>query len=106
MNVETLEIEKMEMSAEGIVEEKKKPLMADNEEYFVIPRLLMRAMPELWQKQMAALINQLDFSFDWRPKEGKYSVSLRDKLGHGVKDPLKNYRKNPNVEYINSIKRR
>lgn len=75
-----------------------------NAEYLTIPRSIMQAMPEDWQHKMANLLAELDKSYSWRPKDGRYWVKLKDKKGRYVLDPLRYYR-HPDKEYIESLKR-
>ena len=46
-------------------------------QFLTIPRLVMRSMPIEWQNKMAELLFEMDATFDWRPHEGRYWVSLR-----------------------------
>lgn len=71
--------------------------------YLTVPRSVMEAMPKKWGDSMAALLKELDDTFDWRPKEGRYWCQLRNSRGRFVYDPLLNYR-HPNFEYIESIR--
>jgi hypothetical protein len=61
-------------------------------QYLTIPRSVMQAMPHEWQVRMAECLQQLDNTIDWRPKEGRYWVKLKDGNGRYVHDPLMNYR--------------
>jgi len=61
-------------------------------QYLTIPRSVMQAMPDDWQKKMAKLLNELDETLEWRPKDGRYWVKLKDERGRYMKDPLENYR--------------
>lgn len=74
------------------------------EQYLTVPRCVMEQMPVEWQQQMAALLTELDNTFDWRPHEGRYWVELRDGQGRYVADRLREYR-HPDWEYIDSIRR-
>ncbi len=71
--------------------------------YLTIPRSILESMPEDWQKQFTALLNELDETFNWRPVDGCYWVKLKNSKGHILKDPLDNYRR-PDIEYIASLK--
>lgn len=73
-------------------------------QYLTIPRSVLEAMPDEWQEKMAALLDELDDTFDWRPKEGRYWVQLRDGKGRYAEDPLMEYR-HPDQEYIESLRR-
>jgi len=72
-------------------------------QYLTVPRSIIQEMPTEWQQRFADCLSQLDESFSWRPKEGRYWVKLKDGKGRYVSDPLMQYR-HPDVEYIKSIK--
>lgn len=61
-------------------------------QFFTVPRLVLNAMPDEWQGRLAALMEELDDAIDWRPKEGRYYVRLRDDSGRFARPPLWNYR--------------
>ena len=61
-------------------------------QFLTIPRLVMQSMPDEWQGKMAALLEELDDAFDWRPTEGRYWVRLRDEGGRFIAAPLGDYR--------------
>jgi len=61
-------------------------------QYLTIPRAVMQEMPDEWQGKMAALLEELDDTLDWRPKEGRYWVRLKDDNGRFAEDPYWNYR--------------
>lgn len=61
-------------------------------QFLTIPRLVMENMPLEWQEKMKTLLEELDDTFDWRPKEGCYWVRLKDAQGRYCKAPLGNYR--------------
>ena len=61
-------------------------------QFITIPRLVMESMPDEWQGKMAALLEEVDETFDWRPKEGCYWVKLRDTEGRFADAPLADYR--------------
>lgn len=71
-------------------------------QYLTVPRSVMEAMPVEWQRKMAILLTELDRTIDWRPKEGRYWVRLKDDKGRYIADPLMKYRY-PNREYIESL---
>lgn len=73
-------------------------------QYLTIPRSILEAMPEDWQHKMTNLLVELDNTFDWRPKEGRYWVKLKDGKGRYVVDCLMQYR-HPDFEYIQSLKK-
>ena len=73
-------------------------------QYLTVPRSIMEAMPVEWQAQMAALLDELDDTFDWRPHNGCYWVELRNGHGRFQADPLKEYR-HADKEYIESIRK-
>lgn len=69
-------------------------------QYLTIPRSVMQSMPDEWQAKMAALLNELDETIEWRPSEGLcYMVELRgnvDQEGfqeYTVRDPLADYQR-------------
>ena len=62
-------------------------------QYLTIPRSVLQAMPQEWQAKMAVLLDQVDETIDWRPKEGKYWVKLKDAAGRYVHDSLMEYRR-------------
>lgn len=72
-------------------------------QYLTIPRSIMEAMPHEWQQKMSDLLDELDETYDWRPKEGRYWCRLKNDKGWFVEDPLMQYR-HPNSGYIQSIK--
>lgn len=74
-------------------------------EYLTVPRSILEAMPESWQQQMAALLDEMDATFDWRPHEGRYWVTLNDARGRFVRDPLRQYR-HADTEYIESLRQK
>lgn len=59
--------------------------------YFVVPRLILEAMPPEWQDQFCGLVEQAHelYVFDQQP----YEVRLRDASGRWVHDPLSDYRR-------------
>ena len=61
-------------------------------QFLTVPRLVMESMPLAWQKKMAKLLTELDATLDWRPKEGRYWVRLRDENGRFCHAPLNDYR--------------
>jgi len=58
--------------------------------YFVMPRLVMEAMPPEWQDRFVRLIEEAHemYVFDEKP----YEVRMRDHDGRFVVDPLGDYR--------------
>lgn len=60
-------------------------------QYLTIPRSVLQSMPESWQADFVALLEELDETIDWRPQAGRYWVQLRDGRGRYVDDPLKEY---------------
>jgi len=73
-------------------------------QYLTVPRLVMQSMPIEWQRKMAVLLQEMDETFDWRPKEGRYWVKLRDDKGRFMDAPLDNYRRG-NCEHLRIKKR-
>ena len=68
-------------------------------QFLTLPRLVIEHMPLKWQLTMKELLEELDSAFDWRPKEGRYWVKLKDNKGRYCHAPLADYR-HGNVEYI------
>lgn len=68
-------------------------------QYLTVPRLVMDSMPVQWQGQMARLLREMDATFDWRPKQGRYWVRLRDEAGRFCDAPLHDYR-HGNIEHL------
>jgi hypothetical protein len=62
-------------------------------EYLTIPRSVLQSMPEEWQTQFVALLEELDETIDWRPHDGCYWVELRDRRGRFATDPLRDYKR-------------
>jgi hypothetical protein len=65
-------------------------------EFLTIPRLVLESMPVEWQHKMAALLTEMDNTFDWRPKTGRYWVQLKNDKGQFSRyseAPLWNYRR-------------
>ncbi len=60
-------------------------------QYLTIPRSVLQSMPQEWQARFVGLLKQLDATFDWHPKEGRYWVKLKDGKGRYVQDPLMDY---------------
>jgi hypothetical protein len=61
-------------------------------QYLTIPRCVLEAMSEEWQERFIKCLEELDNTIDWRPKEGRYHVKLKDSEGRFVHDPLMEYR--------------
>jgi hypothetical protein len=68
-------------------------------QFLTVPRLVMESMPYEWQKKMVDLLQEMDDTFDWRPKEGRYWVRLKDERGRFTDAPLDNYR-HGDIEYL------
>ena len=62
-------------------------------QFLTVPRLVMQSMSIGWQRKMAVLLQEMDETFDWRPKEGKYWVKLKDDSGRFCHAPLADYRR-------------
>lgn len=60
-------------------------------QYLTIPRSVLQSMPYDWQYKFTALLNELDEAIDWRPKEGRYWVKLKDAKGKYIHGPLMDY---------------
>jgi hypothetical protein len=68
-------------------------------QFLTVPRLVLQSMPMEWQIKMAALLREMDETFDWRPNEGCYWVRLRDAHGRFCDAPLNDYR-HGNIEHL------
>jgi hypothetical protein len=68
-------------------------------QFLTVPRLVMESMPAEWQCKMAELLQEMDDTFDWRPKEGRYWVKLRTRMGRYADAPLSDYR-HGDIEYL------
>ncbi len=60
-------------------------------QYLTIPRSVLQSMPLKWQEDFVKCLSYLDEVADWRPKEGRYWVKLKDGRGRYVHDPLMDY---------------
>lgn len=60
-------------------------------QYITIPRSVLQSMPDVWQQSFVELLDQLDDSIAWRPRNGCYWVTLKDGRGRYLKDPLMDY---------------
>lgn len=61
-------------------------------QYLTIPRSALQSMPYKWRETFSRCLDELDDSIDWRPKEGRYWVSLKNNKGKYKHDPLMQYR--------------
>jgi hypothetical protein len=68
-------------------------------QYLTVPRSILQAMPAAWQARFVACLEELDHTFAWRPKEGRYWVTLKDAKGRIVADRFREYR-HPDLEAI------
>lgn len=68
-------------------------------QFLTVPRLVMESMPYEWQKKMVELLQEMDATFDWRPKKGRYWVKLKDDRGRFAHAPLADYR-HGNIEHL------
>jgi hypothetical protein len=62
-------------------------------QYLTVPRSVLQSMPDEWQEKFTKLLEELDETIDWRPKEGRYWVQLKDGKGRYVSDPLMDYQR-------------
>lgn len=60
-------------------------------QYLTVPRSVLQSMPLEWQVRFAACLDELDEEIEWRPKKGRYWVSLKNDKGRFVRDPLADY---------------
>jgi hypothetical protein len=72
--------------------------------FLVLPRVMMEAMPDEWQRKMAVLLNEYDNEFSNQPDIGTRVQITKD--GKLIKTPdwMINYR-HPDYEAINRIRR-
>ena len=68
-------------------------------QFLTVPRIVMEHMPIEWQRQMVKLLSEMDETFDWRPREGRYWVRLRDDHGRFSEPDLCDYR-HGNIEHL------
>lgn len=68
-------------------------------QFLTVPRLVMESMSYEWQSKMKDLLMEMDETFDWRPKEGRYWVRLRDDRGRFSKCPHWDYRRG-NIDHL------
>jgi len=60
-------------------------------QYLTVPRSALQSMPVEWQRRFVRCLEELDAAIDWRPKDGRYWVRLKDANGRFVGDPLADY---------------
>lgn len=74
--------------------------------YLTLPRSLLEAMPLEWQKQLTALLREMEREFPvcW-PLDGNYRISLVGADGRFQKDALSEYRR-PDAFLIESLRRK
>ena len=74
-------------------------------QYLTIPRSVLQAMPLEWQARIVRCLEELDGTFDWRPKKKTYWVSFREYNGRYssiATDPLMSYR-HPDRDHLRAI---
>lgn len=71
-------------------------------QYLTIPRSVLQSMPLGWQKRFVKCLEELDELIDWRPKEGRYWVQLKDGKGRYVNDEFQDYERGRRVILLNS----
>ncbi len=49
-------------------------------QYLTLPRSILLGMPVHWRNRLAGLMDELDLTFDWRPKDGRYRVQLMSEV--------------------------
>lgn len=59
--------------------------------HLVLPRSVLQSMPQEWQARFVACLEELDDTIDWRPSEGGWWVTFKDKKGKFRPDPLNDY---------------
>lgn len=60
-------------------------------QYLTVPRSVLQSMSKEWQDRFVKCLEELDEKIDWRPREGRYWVKLKDDKGRYVSDPLMDY---------------
>ena len=71
--------------------------------WFIVPRIILEAMPVEWQEKFVNLISELNDTYDWEP-EAVMQIMFREK-GKFASTPecFTNYR-HPNYEWLDLIK--
>lgn len=75
--------------------------------WLVVPRVIMQAMPLKWQKEMVALLNEMNNTYDWDSGNVNYEVMARGDDGKLTTLPpdLCEYRR-PNGMFLKRIKQK
>jgi hypothetical protein len=60
-------------------------------QYLTVPRSVLQSMPDRWQADFVALLEEMDDAIDWRPEAGRYWVMLKDDKGRFVRDKFQDY---------------
>uniref|UniRef100_A0A6M3JFL3 Uncharacterized protein n=1 Tax=viral metagenome TaxID=1070528 RepID=A0A6M3JFL3_9ZZZZ len=60
--------------------------------YLTVPRSVLQSMPVEWQTRFAKCLRELDEALPWRPRAGRYWVTLKDEYCRYVSDPFNDYR--------------
>lgn len=60
-------------------------------QYLTIPRSVLQSMSSSWQGEFVRLLEELDETIDWLPKEGRYWVTLKGDKGKEFYDEYGNY---------------
>lgn len=60
-------------------------------QYLTIPRSVLQSMPDEWQRDFVRLLDALEGTIDWRPKEGRYWVQLKNRRGRYMEDQFMDY---------------
>lgn len=71
-------------------------------QFLTVPRIILENMPYEWQVAMKKLLDEMDSTFDWHPKEGRYWVRLRDGEGRFSAPDLCEYR-HGSVEHLRTV---
>lgn len=74
-------------------------------QYLTIPRSLLQSMSVEWQRRFVQCLEELDATFDWRPAEGRYWVTLKDAKGRYRDDPLQDYDRGRRILTPEQVKR-
>jgi len=65
--------------------------------YLVLPRSVLQAMPEDWQRRFLRLIDEIQETLEYEGADYNYMVKRRIGSGQFAPDPLANYRYPPPI---------
>lgn len=73
--------------------------------WLTVPRVVMEAMPETWQRKITLLLQEMNDRFDWLPDDVRLTVvAKRGSRFIPLPEDLCNYRR-PNRQFLESIER-